>query len=73
MVRLRAEKVGGAPPCKSAMQDFNNCIDTCALRELFLHGHHFTWTNNSFGSTQVDCVLDRALVNDLFLHTQLNF
>lgn len=58
VVRWGSEKVGGAPPCRSAMQSFNNFIDFYALQELNLQGQHFTWTNSSFGSSRVECVLN---------------
>lgn len=63
-VRWDFEKQGGgARPNQSAMDSFNDCINTCGLEELQLKGSCFTQSNSSWGHDRIECKLDKALVN----------
>lgn len=44
------------------MDAFNEMIDVVELRELFRGGCKYTWTNKQL--SQVQCVLDRILINN---------
>lgn len=65
------EKDGGCSPSLQAMQEFNNYIGNCALQELHLEGPTHTWSNSNSSLTQIFCRLDRALVNNDCVFSQL--
>lgn len=63
--RWHHEKSGGAQPRLCSMSEFNDCIDSCGLDDLHISGSHFTWSNSSFGSSRIQCRLDRVLINQI--------
>lgn len=70
-VRWSWEKKGGAAPIHSAMQDFNDCLDNCGLKDFPMVGPAFTWSNSSFGASRVECKLDRVFGNQSFFQSSL--
>ncbi|XP_070042662.1 uncharacterized protein [Nicotiana tomentosiformis] len=60
------EKYGGLPVYPSEVEDFDHCIDTCALYDLGFKGSLYTWWN---GRSDIDCIfkrLDHFLANQQF-------
>lgn len=39
----------------------------CGLQDLGFSGHPFTWSNGRQGEDQIQCRLDRAMVNESFI------
>lgn len=56
---------GRSQPMLSALQDFNDCIEYCALMDLPFHGTRYTWTDGH-GLGQVWRRLDWIFINSLF-------
>ncbi|XP_077228445.1 uncharacterized protein LOC143861405 [Tasmannia lanceolata] len=61
--RFTEERLGGAGPVHSDLNDFNQCIDECSLADLKSVGQLLSWHNNVQDSEIKWRRLDRALVN----------
>ncbi|XP_020271184.1 uncharacterized protein LOC109846370 [Asparagus officinalis] len=65
------EKLGGSVLTDADTNDFSSFIEDCQLSHLKTIGCFFTWNNKQDQDTRVWSRLDRALVNDDWIH-QLN-
>ncbi|XP_026384454.1 uncharacterized protein LOC113280031 [Papaver somniferum] len=61
------EKIGGKAPKRSAMMEFNNCLDTCSLMHAPKTGLIYRWSNCQHESKRILCNLDRVVFNQLWL------
>ncbi|XP_020262303.1 uncharacterized protein LOC109838257 [Asparagus officinalis] len=62
------EKLGGASLTDTDTVDFSSFIDDCQLSHLKTTGCFYTWNNKQDTTTRVWSRLDRALVNDSWIH-----
>ncbi|XP_077232359.1 uncharacterized protein LOC143869136 [Tasmannia lanceolata] len=68
ITRFADERWGGADPNTSDMNEFNACIEDCSLLDLRSVGQTLSWTNSSRTGHLKLRRLDRALVNEEWLH-----
>ncbi|XP_077249090.1 uncharacterized protein LOC143888520 [Tasmannia lanceolata] len=68
ITRFADERWGGADPNTSDMNDFNACIEDCSLLDLRSVGQTLSWTNSSRTGHLKLRRLERALVNEEWLH-----
>ena len=62
-VRWSNEKIGGARPNLTSMNELNDCIDSCGLEDIKLKGQLYYWSNSSTGPPRIAYELDKALIN----------
>lgn len=58
-----SERHGGCPRLMLAMQEFNDCIDTCGLLEFPTFGSWFSWCNKHGGQAHSWMRLDHTLLS----------
>jgi len=56
--RLFDEKIGGKPLTFPELSPFNDCINACMLSDLQHVRSHWSWHNNSNGTTRIIGRLD---------------
>ncbi|KAF5449589.1 hypothetical protein F2P56_030019 [Juglans regia] len=66
IIRSDAERVGGRPRARLAMDEFNECINSCGLDDWNLEGKQLSWCNGQQGLARSWAKLDRLLVNNSF-------
>jgi len=62
-----SEKLGGLPVSQVEVEDFVQCISSCALNEIQFSGSCYTWWN---GRIEQDCIfkrLDKVFGNNAFM------
>ena len=59
-----SEKQSVIAPYYNQMEDFRVALENCAMKDLGLIGHKFTWTNKRPGSAHTKQRLDRATANE---------
>ncbi|WCJ18474.1 Retrovirus-related Pol polyprotein from type-1 retrotransposable element R2 [Euphorbia peplus] len=64
---LGPQEKTGRPPNRRSCSEFHNFIDTGDFFNVETAGSLYTWTNGQFGSSHVECRLDRALVTSSLL------
>ncbi|XP_020266528.1 uncharacterized protein LOC109842018 [Asparagus officinalis] len=63
------EKLGGSALTEADTGDFRDFISDCNLNHLKTSGWFYTWNNKQSSDSRVWCRLDRALVNDAWIHS----
>ncbi|XP_042942930.1 uncharacterized protein LOC122277118 [Carya illinoinensis] len=66
IIRADDERAGGLPRSRSAMNEFNLCINSCGLLDWKIEGKQFSWCNGQEGMARSWAKLDRMLVNNEF-------
>ncbi|XP_020266987.1 uncharacterized protein LOC109842532 [Asparagus officinalis] len=62
------EKLGGSLLTEADFKDFNDFIQDSMLNHLKTIGCFYTWNNKQDDISRIWCSLDRALVNDSWIH-----
>lgn len=62
-----AEKEGGNPRPLAKMNAFRTALDDSGLVDLGFKGHHFTWTNDQRGISNIQERLDRCCANSRWI------
>ena len=62
-----AHEKTGRPPASLPCREFNRFIESADLLHVPHHGVRYTWCNGRRGAARVESLLDRTLVNALFL------
>lgn len=63
-IMYSCEKKGGRDRAVWQMSQFREAVANCRLHDLPFSGYEFTYDNGQGGDDNVQCRLDRALVND---------
>ncbi|XP_074290319.1 uncharacterized protein LOC141617049 [Silene latifolia] len=58
----------GAHITSAELSPFQNCVQSCGVEDIKAIGSFFTWTNKQEASSRVYSRIDRALINDAWLH-----
>lgn len=66
-IMYNCEKKGGRDRVTGQKANFRETASACNLRDLPFLGYGFTYDNGKGGEDNVQCRLDRALVNDEWL------
>ncbi|XP_028057938.1 uncharacterized protein LOC114261824 [Camellia sinensis] len=67
VIRCPSEKVGGTISWSGAKEEFNKCIQSSDLTNLFYIGCQFTWANKRGDGAFIASKLNRVLVNETWL------
>lgn len=65
MILSSQDKFGGIIPPPKNMQDFNNFVSNCALKDCIPINGTFTWTNRRHEFTHIAERLDRFFVDSI--------
>ncbi|XP_074346885.1 uncharacterized protein LOC141685694 [Apium graveolens] len=62
------DKKGGRPYPDRLLSGFQDTLTDCNLADLNMQGHQFTWERGAGTHNHIEVRLDRALVNQYFMH-----